>query len=67
MHSDRYLKSVLTVIAAALVVIAFNMTLPVANAQAPAVYHSSICNSTAPGVAGDCAVIVNGRLLVSTQ
>ena len=65
MKSDRYLKSVLTVIALALVVIAVNTSLPLANAQMPAVYHSTICNSTPSGQVADCAVVVNGRLLVN--
>lgn len=64
MKTDIYTKSVLTVIAISLMVIAVQLTVPNANAQIYTTGHMSVCSPSVVGEPLQCAQVVNGKLLV---
>lgn len=65
MKADFYTKSVLTVIALSLLVIAVQLSVPNANAQIYTTGHMSVCSPSVAGEPLQCAHVVNGRLLVA--
>lgn len=71
MKADLYTKSVLTVIAASLTAIAFQMTIPEAHAQRYSrnngIQMVAVCNLNAEYGVTNCADVVGDRLQVSNR
>jgi len=65
MNSDLYTKSILTVIAVSLLVIAAQLSMPNANAQIYTTSHMSVCSPSVAGEPLQCAQVLNGKLLVT--
>lgn len=65
MKTDTYTKSVLTLIAISLLVIAAQLSMPNANAQIYTTSHVSICSPSVAGEPLKCAQVIDGKLLVT--